>query len=242
MLVLAGDIANGADGFKLFSDWRRKTARHIGRDLPILYVAGNHEYYGHVVAPKLEQMRQAAEQFGIHFLENRCVVLNGVRFLGATLWTDYQFFTGIDQAHAMEMARQRLNDHQLIRTGRARFSPQDALSLHVKSIEWLKAELTKPFAGKTVVISHHGVHPKSVHPRFRDDLLTAAFVSDLTDLLRGVDLWMHGHVHDSFDYYVGSCRVVANPAGYVLNRLVADHPGELRFENAAFNKKLLVDL
>ncbi len=242
MLVLAGDIANGAEGLKLFADWRNRNAGQRKRELPILYVAGNHEYYGHELASKQEEMRQAAKRCGIRFLENDSLVIGDVRFLGSTLWTDYRFFPEVDQAHAMEFARQCLNDHQLIRTGRTRFSPADAFEIHLHSLQWLKVELAKPFAGKTVVISHHGVHHLSVHPRFQHDLLTVAFVSDLSHLMLSVDLWLHGHVHDSFDYQVGRCRVVANPAGYVLNRVQAERPAELKFENTAFDKKLQINL
>jgi len=112
VLVLAGDIANGTDGLKLFADWRRKKGRKVGRTLPILFIVGNHEYYGHALAPMQEQMRQATTCHDIHFLENNCVVIGDVRFLGTTLWTDYRLFPTITQLQAMETARQKLNDHQ----------------------------------------------------------------------------------------------------------------------------------
>lgn len=81
-----------------------------------------------------------------------------------------------------------------------------------------------------------------VHPRYNGNQLNAAFVSDLSDLIPGVDLWLHGHVHDSFDYSVGRCRVVANPAGYVLSRNMALDSNDYEFENRAFDRNLLVEI
>jgi Icc-related predicted phosphoesterase len=105
----------------------------------------------------------------------------------------------------------------------------------------LHEQLAKPFEGKTMVITHHGPHPKSVHPRYSGDPLNAAFVSDLTPLVEQADLWIHGHVHDSFDYTVGKCRVVANPRGYARNRLYADGPEQIVWENPAFDPALVIE-
>ena len=232
VLVLAGDIASGVHALKLFADW----------PVPILYVAGNHELYGHEMDPMLARLRQGAlakTDCPIHFLENSRVDIGGVRFLGTTLWTDYRLRRNHRQAAQMAAAQNSLNDHQLIRIGRGRFSTQDALARHQIARAWLAAELASPFAGQTVVISHHGPHPRSVHPRYEGDLVTAAFVSDLTDLLPGADLWLHGHVHDSFDYQVGACRVVANPAGYISNRWMAR--ADFIFENVLFNPTLVLE-
>lgn len=89
-------------------------------------------------------------------------------------------------------------------------------------------------------MTHHGPHRNSVHPRYEDDPLNAAFVSDLTNLMSGVDLWVHGHVHDSFDYMVGTCRVVANPRGYARQAgLNAQTARDLTYENPNFNWELV---
>jgi Icc-related predicted phosphoesterase len=232
--VLAGDIANGAEPFRLFADWPSHPKR-----IPIIYVCGNHELYGHPIDPMINKMREGAALNNIHFLENDRVEIGGVRFLGTTLWTDYRL-TGLNrtQRQLMEYVELRLNDHQLIRTGRHRFTTRDAFARHESARAWLETELAKPFAGKTVVVTHHGPHPLSIHPRYIGNQLNAGFISDLSDLMPGVDLWLHGHVHDSFDYQVGRCRVVANPAGYIRNRWATDP----EFENDRFDKNLLLEL
>jgi len=236
VLVLAGDIANGMQACQLFDHW----------PTPVIYVAGNHELYGHPMEPIYNQLRESAarSQGRFHFLENDGVVINGVRFLGATLWTDYRLHSGQEksQKRLMAYAGQCLNDHLMIRRGRNLFRPEDALARHDISRNWLTSELVKLFDGKTVVVSHHGPHPLSVHPKYAGNELNAAFVSDLSELLPDVDLWLHGHVHDGFDYRVGTCRVVANPAGYVLNRGWVEQKGDFVFENEAFDPKLLLEV
>jgi len=235
VLVLAGDIANGADACKLFADWRAQ------QRIPIVYVVGNHEFYGRKFEPMMQKIRQGAAMNNIHLLENSSVEIAGVRFLGATLWTDYKLDPNLTQAFQMDYAKQRLNDHHVIRKGRRLFSPQDALDLHLDSRAWLESELLKPFAGKTVVVTHHGPHPLSVHPRYAGNYLNAAFNSDLSALMPNVDLWLHGHVHNSFDYQVGRCRVVANPAGYIRN-IGYSLREDYEYENKDFNKNLVLEL
>jgi hypothetical protein len=91
-------------------------------------------------------------------------------------------------------------------------------------------------------VTHHGPHRNSVHPRYAGDLLNAAFVSNLTPLVEQADLWIHGHVHDSFDYIVGRCRVVANPRGYARNRLYAESPEQVEWENPGFDPTLVLEV
>jgi Icc-related predicted phosphoesterase len=240
VLILAGDIAVGTEPFRLFANWPSQPER-----LPIIAVAGNHEFYGHVYAPMLEKMHEAAMLNNIHFLENESVAIGDTRFLGCILWTDYKLRADVPQQQQMYYAQRSLNDHRLIRTGRNVFIAQDALDRHMESRAWLIEELAKPWKGKTVVVTHHGPHPLSVHPRYEGDILSAAFVSDLSEILlseHAPDLWVHGHVHDGFDYTVGKCRVVANPAGYVLNRSYASTRDDFRFENASFDPNMLLEV
>ncbi|MBK9236739.1 MAG: metallophosphoesterase [Rhodoferax sp.] len=232
VLVLAGDIAKGTDALTLFADW----------PVPVIYLAGNHEFYGQFLDPMRKRMREVAKDCGIHFLDNDSIEIDGVRFLGTTLWTDYQLDRERSQVDSMRYVEQRLNDHFTIRTGKGTFTTQHALAQHHTARAWLQAELNKPFDGKTVVVSHHGPHPLSVHPRYIGNRLNPGFVSDLSDLMPGVDLWLHGHVHDSFDYRVGKCRVMANPAGYMLSRRNLNSIADWQLENAAFDRMCVLDL
>jgi Icc-related predicted phosphoesterase len=143
----------------------------------------------------------------------------------------------------MENAELRISDHRQIRNSEGSyFSAADALREHETSRAWLASELAQPYVGKTVVITHHGPHALSVHPRYVGDPTNAAFVSDLSDLLRGPDLWLHGHVHDSFDYTVAGCRVVANPRGYPRNASSCELEKNLTFENPNYQCALVLEV
>ena len=231
LLVLAGDIANGIEAIELFRNW----------PVPVLYLAGNHEFFGHAIEQVRIDLRKAAAGTSVVFMDNDVVDFGGVRFLGTTLWTDYRLELNRTQRQLMENAELRINDHFQIRCSDGKFTAERALAEHEIARAWLNHELEKPYDGTTVVISHHGPHPLSVHPRYVGEALNAAFVSNLTELLPKADLWIHGHVHDNFYYRVAGCRVVANPRGYALNRNSVETAKELVFENKSFEWACVVD-
>jgi len=233
VLVLAGDVGHAADAIASFADW----------PVPVLYVMGNHEAYGGCIESVVDELRQTSEGTSVKFLERDVIDFGGVRFLGCTLWTDYRLRSNRTQKQQMENAALRLNDHRLIRTRNGElFSPEHALSEHMASRSWLKSELAKQYDGKTVVVTHHAPHPLSIHPRYVGDPINAAFASDLSELLQMTDIWLHGHVHDSFDYSAEGCTVVANPRGYARNVSSAQDVSSLYFENRYFQYACVVDV
>lgn len=214
LLVLAGDIARDSAALEIFKDW----------PVPVLYVAGNHEFYKR----NHEKLRPQLLEQGtgrVRYLEQDALEINGVRFLGCTLWTDY-LLSG-DQPGAMLEARNSLNDHKMIRYGNEPFTPSKALALHQASRRWLEEQLAIPYTGKTVVITHHCPSEKSVAEKYLGDPLNAAFASNLDYMVEQADLWIHGHTHCSFDYQLGKCRVVCNPRGYPLSGGGFENPGFL---------------
>jgi len=231
VLVIAGDIHHQAGAIESFADW----------PVPVVYVHGNHELYHMRPDEFVTAVQHTADEAGMHYLERRECILDGVRFLGCCLWTDYQLYPE-RQAEAMEEAERYLLDHRAIHTSTGMFTAADALALHRASREWLETRLAQPFDGTTVVVTHHGPHPGSVHPRYTGTVLNAAFVSDLTPLLGKAQLWIHGHVHDSFDYTVAGTRIVANPRGYALNRRIAGTVAELEWENKLFNPQFVAEV
>lgn len=231
VLVLAGDIANGADGIEAFADW----------PTPVVYISGNHEFYGGEVHAVQDVLRAASARTGDHvrYLERREAILGGVRFLGCCLWTDYAL--NGDPEAAMEAAAQFMVDHRKILIGEHPFTARHALALHRESRGWLEAKLREPFAGQTVVVTHHGPHPGSVHPHYADHPANPGFVSDLTPLIGQAALWIHGHTHSSFRYEVKGTAVIANPRGYLRNRAEPD-PEKLVFENAEYDPAMVVEV
>lgn len=224
--VVAGDLCRApANG--VF--WLAKNVAHA---MPCIYVAGNHEHYRGSIKEGLEDGLSAAEGFpDVHFLENGSVVIDGVRFVGATLWTDYRI-----EGHpevAMHHARERMNDYKQIAKQRnpwERFVPETAFRMHQDSRRFIDTAL-KADRIATVVVTHHLPHAKSIPSRFKGDLLNAAYASDLTETIESAHptLWVHGHTHDSCDYTVGDTRIVCNPCGY-------------DDENTAFDPALVVSV
>lgn len=205
VLVLAGDIAPGLRGMGAFFK--------LGK--PVLYVPGNHEYYGENVPGLLAAMRLYAKPSGITIVDNEEVVIDGVRFLGSTLWTDFALYGADKRDQSIAYADKHLNDYITIRNGQGGWlTARQTMDMHAKAVAWLGRKLAEPFDGTTVVITHHAPHPNSVHARFSGHLLNSAFVSNLTPLMGKAPLWIHGHTHNCFDYAVAGTRVVANPKGY----------------------------
>lgn len=226
--VVAGDLQTGCGNSIRWLD------RKVAPFMPVIFVAGNHEHYGHSVMEGLEWGRvHAAECPQVNFLENDAVVLDGVRFLGCTLWTDYALDGDVETG--MLMANHMLNDHRRVLwralPQREMFTPERAMETHKRSRAWLEAELAKTFDGPTVVVTHHAPHPQSINRRFKGSALNPAFASDLTDVMERwtLDLWVHGHMHDSCDYMVGETRVLCNPKGYAA-------------ENPAFEPGLVIEV
>ena len=205
-MILAGDIGVGLQGLH----W----AEARFPDRPVIYVPGNHEFYHHDITLINELKEQAPEH--IHVLNDDQVIIGGVRFLGSILWTDFVLYGEADKFFAMQQAQQQMTDFSIIQNHGQRYTPEGAIQLHTASRDWLAAMLSLPFAGKTVVVTHHSPSSRSVHPRYARNLLTPAFASNLEDLMDGdrAALWFHGHMHESYDYDVYGTRVICNPRGY----------------------------
>jgi predicted phosphodiesterase len=229
LVILAGDIARPTEAL----------AWAAGFDKPVLYVAGNHEFYGGSIDGTMRELKARAAGTRIRVLDDEEVVIDGVRFLGSTLWTDYLLFgAGEARTSAMALAAQFMRDFSRIRMKEdspALFTPADAAALFRRHAAWLADRLAEPHAGPTVVVTHHAPSPKSIHPRFAGSPINASFVSDLEPLMPGggPELWIHGHTHDSFDYRVNSTRVLCNPRGYARDGIN---------ENALFDPLLTVEV
>jgi predicted phosphodiesterase len=229
LIVLAGDIARPAEACA----W----AQRLGK--PVIYVAGNHEFYGGSLDGTLAALRQHCVGTQMHLLEEDTRIFNGVRFLGTTLWSDFSIIdAGEPRARAQELAVALIRDFSRIRAHSASdrlFSPADSIARFRRSAAWLQRQLDQPFDGPTVVITHHAPSARSIHPRFAGSPLNACFVSNAEHLMGGehAGLWIHGHTHNSFDYTVAGTRVLCNPRGYAKNGAI---------ENAAFDAQLVVSV
>lgn len=229
VVILAGDIARPERAFA----WAAALSK------PVLYVPGNHEFYGSSLARTLAQLKALSAGTNIRVLNDDQVLIDGVRFLGTTLWSDFRLFgDGELRDQAADEALRYMRDYSRIYLDDAHerlFTPLDSAALFARHSAWLSQRLGVPYAGSTVVITHHAPSPLSIHPRFAKSMLNACFVSQLEHLARAesVQLWIHGHTHDSFDYMLNGTRVVCNPRGYAKGGVN---------ENALFNLNYIVEV
>lgn len=227
VVVVAGDVARPREAVA----WLRRFAR------PVVFVPGNHEYYGGGLGERLAQLRDLAAGTNIHVLDRDAQVLAGVRFLGTTLWTDFRLDgDGAVRDRALAEAARVMRDFNRIESAERPgtwFTPEESTRIFDRDRAWLAQQLAEPFDGPTVVVTHHAPSPHSVHPRYAGSPVNAGFASNLEDLMGGgrVALWVHGHTHSSFDYAVNGTRVVCNPRGYAK--------GDVN-ENAAFDPGLVI--
>ncbi|ANB72635.1 hypothetical protein AYM40_09840 [Paraburkholderia phytofirmans OLGA172] len=230
LLVLAGDIHARTKAIGLYGQ----------SAVPVLYVHGNHELYGNEFFTVQHQLRTNLAGTPLHFLERDEFISDRIRFLGCCLWTDYELRPQW-KAVAMREAEISMNDHRLIRYGALHeFAPRNAATEHVTSRTWLESRLSAPFDGRTVVVTHHAPHPRSVPSEYSDDVLSACFASDLTPLVEKADVWIHGHIHRSADYRVDRCRVICNPRGYPTRHSTNATP--VTFENPDFDPAFVIDV
>ncbi len=234
LLVLAGDIGGqgrgDGTGSKLGIDDPYGLLRfsHALRHwpVPVLYVPGNHEYDGADVDKTHAALKTECTRLGITWLDREVVILGNVRFIGSTLWTDFEALSqwpdhmpgAMTHNMAMREKSYRAARYHLNMVATTRFgAPFDAPAVAALSREhqaWLKAALAVPFAGKTVVVTHFAPSLKSADPRFGISPGTAGFCNHLDELVAKADVWLHGHLHCRSDYLLNGCRVVANPLGY----------------------------
>jgi predicted phosphodiesterase len=205
---------------------------------PVIYVLGNHEFYKNQLESVKAKTREQTIDTNIHFLDDDEVVIDGVRFLGGTLWTDFNLFGRANSEFAMLDAQFGMTDFHVIKIGPAyrKFRPRDTVTLHEKTVAFLTEKLNKPFDGKTVIVTHHAPSLRSVHHRYLNDKLTPGYASNLEYLMsEKVSLWVHGHVHHCNDYEINGTRVVSNPRGYQFQ-------GQTAPENEGFNPSLIVEI
>jgi hypothetical protein len=187
-------------------------------------VPGNHEYDNLDFDTTHERLRETCDRLGITWLEREVVVRGRTRFVGTTLWSDFDaFITDDDRAHPQRVERKRAKAYRAAnyylqkaattRAGELWLAPgwrEQALVCQ----QWLRGALAQPFDGTTVVVTHFAPTLHSADPRYGLTPGTAGFCNSLDDWLSRADYWFHGHLHCQQDYVQNGCRVLANTLGY----------------------------
>ncbi len=214
IVILAGDIGKHTHGL----EWGADAFRQAPVSPDILYVTGNHEYYGAHLGLLDELRNPRWARMGVRFLERNVVEESGVRILGCTLWSAFNLYGADTMEAAMDDAERGINDYWTIHArGGKLLSARDTLRLHRKAVGWLDTELSKPFDGKTVVVTHFAPHRGCVAPQHQGSEVSPYFVTDLAWLMEKhrIDVWCHGHTHTNNDFVTeNGCRVVSNQRGY----------------------------
>ncbi len=207
IVVLAGDIAPKLNGLRF--------AERLAEPHEVIYILGNHEYYG--THTHLPNKLKAQAPSRVHVLDNDEYLFCGVRFLGCTLWTDLELTEDKELAYATALGG--MNDYRRIRNadaGYKRLRPGHTITKHQHSRAWLEAKLREPFEGKTVVITHHAPSIRSLDERDSAEPISGAYASHLDALVQEsrAALWLHGHTHRNVDYKIGETRILTNQRGY----------------------------
>lgn len=224
VVILAGDIDVGSQG--VF--WASKQF-----DVPVVYVPGNHEYWGfpRSMEETNQSMKVVAERAGIHLLDNSVWDAGEVRFIGTTLWTDLQR----EPVNGKAIKILEVDQSKILMKKGGLLSTEEVQAIYERNVEWLEGQLAMPYSGKTIIVTHHAPSMKSQHQQYADSELAAAFISNLEYLMGdNVDLWIHGHTHNNFDYKVNDTRVICNPRGY-------PHPFG-GWDNQDFQSKMIINL
>lgn len=232
LLVLAGDIGSYQSGSLLKeSDFglARFSPLPVAQGgaawpTPVLFIPGNHEYDGQDFDATHARLRESCERLGMVWLEQQIVVLQGLRFIGSTLWSDFDVLSAGageislgEQLKAREKAFRAANFYLHKNHAFQHGQPMLADAVRERGLQsqaWLRQALAAPFAGPTVVVTHFAPSLLSADPRYGRVPGTAGFCNALDDMLAGAQLWLHGHLHCPSDYVKNGCRVVANPLGY----------------------------
>lgn len=219
ILLLCGDIclSDKFTTFKYFFDDVSERFKHV------VYIAGNHEYYGTKFPLVIKRLYEKFETYSnVFFLEKDYVIIDRVKIIGTTLWTDYDGRNPL----SMYNAKMFMNDYKKIRTGptgeewRRKLRPEDVLFEHDKCLVFLKNEIAKQSEewDKTIVMTHHAPTKLSIHHKFKTNELNGCYANSLFDLIyyntNKIDYWFHGHTHMSCNYKIGESTIICNPEGY----------------------------
>ncbi|VVT16027.1 metallophosphoesterase [Hoeflea sp. EC-HK425] len=228
--LCAGDILDG--GITESINFLRE---NVAQRMPVIFVPGNHEYYRSSIKESLNNGYKLAEKINNLFLLNGDhIILGGYRFIGVTLWTNFNLYD--EPRLSMAIARETLNDYRRIKLSKIpfkKFTPQESQRLHYEATVEIDNVYSSQPDYPTVIVSHHAPSLMSVPRHFLGDSLTPSFASRFEKRILEYQplLWVHGHIHSASDYWIGKTRVVCNPLGY---------PGEP--SRTTFIPNLVIDL
>lgn len=209
IVVIAGDLMDMPRALETCGQTADKTG------LPVIFTAGNHEYYGRDYQ-SMTELASLYEHENVYILINKAVVINGIRFLGTPLWTNFLAFGEETQDLFMRIAEQNINDFRMISQNKKRITAAVMLEWHNEARNFLETELQKPFDGKTVVITHFPPSHSLCHERFKNSELSPYFNAACDDLIAKYKptAWFYGHTHAAVEIELYGVPLYCNQGGY----------------------------
>ena len=207
LVVLAGDIGSGIEGIR----W----AKEAFRDRKVVYVLGNHEFFGYDFVDLVDHARSHAAGSNVSVLECDSIEIDGLQVLGCSLWTDFKLFGTDRQSEVMDYALEYMADYEEIRRPHGgSVIPKNTLQRCESSYAWLKQSLSASTM-PTLVITHHAPSIATVSPRHVGQISNAAYHSHFDALIAPPCVgWIHGHTHHSMQTQVNGIPLVTNQRGY----------------------------
>jgi Icc-related predicted phosphoesterase len=224
IVILAGDIGCKKQGLQ----WAKKEFTGYEQ---VIYICGNHEFYGEKYPSLINSLRIEANGSNVTVLENEAVKTGQYHIFGCTLWSDMALLGNVQRG--MQEAFY-INDYYKIRnsTSHRKIRAKDTCKAHGYSLAALRKFLNENDPQKSIIVTHHAPSPQSLPEKYKNEFIRVAYASDLEALIteKQPALWLHGHIHQSFDYHIGKTRIICNPMGYVHE------------PNSRFNPGLVVDV
>lgn len=209
-------------------------------DIPIIYILGNHEYEGRRLDSNVSKLKEMLKPFeNVHLLDNESIVIDGIKFIGSTLWSNFELNGINEKKKSMDFAKYNVVDFSSIFMKNEQdkyvvLTPEKMVKMNEESCQFIEYELRKvPFDGPKIVLTHFAPHPKSIAPRYmvHDN---SYWVSNLENLMGFSDYWFHGHTHSSFSYEVEGTKIICNPRGFSRIYDIA--------QNANFDSQMFVEI
>ena len=230
VLLLAGDIHVGTQA-KPWIEIMCARFKHV------IYILGNHEFYHNEFYEVKDTWQYLKMPDNFTFLDDGIQIIDDVRIIGGTLWTDVRDQTK-DFGFTVWNGKQRMSDYRVTtinhkRTGQHRMlTPEDTIAAHKDTLDYFKIMLAEPFEGKTIVMTHHLPHEDCVADHFKDNAFNPFYVTNLDYVMDNfnIDVWVHGHTHSNIDIKVHDTRILCNPRGYHGVELNRDFNEDLTFE------------
>lgn len=224
ILVLAGDIGERGTPRQFIEEACSKFEH-------VIYVLGNHEFYGGEYFGVIEYWREReAELPNLHLLQDQTLIIDDIRFIGATMWSCLDkdnWFCKESVKHIADYHCIKIDHNPTpIPAGMPKrrghvpgkwLKMEDTMKMHDYSKQYVEHVLSEPWDGKNVVVTHHSPSHSVTHPKWAGNLINGAFHGHLEYLMERFDItyWLHGHTHDAHDIEIYGTRVICNPRGYV---------------------------